>query len=205
MCNTRNENYIGESTNNNQKVRTRQKEYYINLHTPCTSLLTCKEVNMLMMETISLSGVWWCEQCLTTFTLWLTPFRRKRFWFGTSGTQSDNWQAGNIQKRYACGTLALQRKEINIQQAEWWQERAGGKNTQRNAVSRMGEGVRQRGGMMCLTVSVGFLLNKLLPQILGTFADKFSLIKVTEMPTCLHTSIKCWYICHSQWKSSKGF
>lgn len=58
---------------------------------------------------------------------------------------------------------------------------------------------------MCLTVSVGFLLNKLLPQILGACADKFGLIKVTEMPACLHTSIKRWYICHSQWKSSKGF
>lgn len=64
---------------------------------------------------------------------------------------------------------------------------------------------RQRGGMMCLTVSVGFLLNKLLPQILGACADKFGLIKVTEMPACLHTSIKRRYICHSQWKSSKGF
>lgn len=73
------------------------------------------------------------------------------------------------------------------------------------AASRRGEGVRQRGGMMCLTVSVGFLLNKLLPQILRACADKFGLIKVTEMPACLHTSIKRRYICHSQWKSSKGF
>lgn len=58
---------------------------------------------------------------------------------------------------------------------------------------------------MYLTLSVGFLLNKLLPQILGACVDKFGLIKVTEMPACLHTSIKRWYICHSQWKSTKGF
>lgn len=43
---------------------------------------------------------------------------------------------------------------------------------------------------MYLTVSVGFLQNRLLPQILGARVDKFSLIKVTEMPACLHTSIK---------------
>lgn len=70
---------------------------------------------------------------------------------------------------------------------------------------RRSETERQRGGMMYLTVSVGFLLNKLLPQILGARVDKFGLIKVTEMPACLHTSIKRWYICHSQWKSTKGF
>jgi len=70
---------------------------------------------------------------------------------------------------------------------------------------RSSETERQRGGMMYLTLSVGFLLNKLLPQILGACVDKFGLIKVTEMPACLHTSIKRWYICHSQWKSTKGF
>lgn len=42
---------------------------------------------------------------------------------------------------------------------------------------------------MYLTVFVGFLLNKPLPLILGACSDKFGLIKVTEMPTCLHTSI----------------
>lgn len=82
---------------------------------------------------------------------------------------------------------------------------SGKKHSQSEAASRRGDGVRQRGGMMYLTVSVGFPLNKLLPQILGACVDKFGLIKVTEMPACLHTSIKRWYICHSQWKSTKGF
>lgn len=58
---------------------------------------------------------------------------------------------------------------------------------------------------MYLTASVGSLLNKLLPLILGACSDKFGLIKVSEMPTCLHTSIKRRYICQRQWKSSKGF
>lgn len=59
-----------------------------------------------------------------------------------------------------------------------------------------------RGGMMYLSVCVGFLLNTL---ILGACSDKFGLIKVSEMPTCLRTSIRRWDICHSQWKSSGGF
>lgn len=59
MCNTSNEKYIGESTNNNQKVRTRQKECYINLLTPCTSFLTWKEVNMLTMENSQWSVMVW--------------------------------------------------------------------------------------------------------------------------------------------------
>lgn len=76
---------------------------------------------------------------------------------------------------------------------------------EREVGSIRGAGARQRGGMMCLTVSVGFRLNKLLPQILGAGTDKFTLIKVTKMPACLHTSIRRWYICHSREKSSKGF
>lgn len=70
---------------------------------------------------------------------------------------------------------------------------------------RWSEAQRQEGGMIYLRESAGFLLNKLLPQILGARIDKFTLIKVTEMPACLRTSIKGWYICHNHWKSSGGF
>lgn len=206
MCNTSNENYIGESANTNQKVRTRQKVCYINLRTPCTSFLTWKEVNMLTMENCFSQWsvmVWAVPQGFYTLTYTFLKEEVLIWNFRNSIWQLAGWK--HTKALCLRNTSATEKRDKHTAGRVMTGESRGKKHSERNAVSRRGEGVRQRGGMMCLTVSVGFLLNKLLPQILGTFADKFSLIKVTEMPTCLHTSIKCWYICHSQWKSSKGF
>lgn len=122
-------------------------------------------------------------------------------------TQFDSRQSGNICTKalHLWNATSTKKRDKYTAGRAMTGQSGGKKHSGRKAASRRGEGVRQRGGMMCLTVSVGFLLNKLLPQILGACADKFGLIKVTEMPACLHTSIKHWYICHSQWKSSKGF
>lgn len=57
---------------------------------------------------------------------------------------------------------------------------------QRGGGRRTGEEERSdRGGMMYLTASVGSLLNEPIP---GACSDESGLIKVREMPTCLHTS-----------------